>query len=250
MAKKVLSDVELRSRWAYSDSSTIEVEEGTVLTPAAKDFIREHQINVLYVAPQFQGKTMSRTPISVRSGKPQYVEAQTGHVLTEKPEEMTHLYGNRLVPKTHPRIAFRGQIDSLIAYFLLVQTEVHDPRLVAELEELLEYVRRILAAEVKEEMIGEVRLLGMDSVGIRTASHQVKESIGIDHPIPDHRMGRICVLLNLLRTKVRECELSAIRAFSTEDGNCERMDIVEGLNRLSSCVYILFCRQAAGHYTG
>ena len=125
---------------------------------------------------------------------------------------------------------------------------IYEPVDPEDLEELLDYTRRILAAEVKEEALEELRLLGMDSAGIRYASHRVKESVGIDHPVPDHRMGRTCVLLNLLRTRVRECELSAVRAFQQEDGSCGRKDIVEGLNRLSSCVYILFCRQAAVHY--
>ena len=41
--------------------------------------------------------------------------------MEEKPEEMTHLRGNRLVPKTHPRIRFRGQLDSLMAQVLELQ---------------------------------------------------------------------------------------------------------------------------------
>ena len=59
-------------------------------------------------------------------------------------------------------------------------------------------------------------------------------------------MGKICVALNALRTQVRETELCAVNAFSKNPD--EHLDIVEGLNRLSSCVYILFCRVAAGHY--
>ena len=120
--------------------------------------------------------------------------------------------------------------------------------LVEELEELLGYVRRILGAEVKEVPLEEIRLLGLDSAGLRYTSHHVKEEIGIDHPVPNCGMGRICVLLNRLRTQVRACELSAVTAFMREDGTCGRKDIVEALNRLSSCVYILFCRKAAGYY--
>jgi ethanolamine utilization cobalamin adenosyltransferase len=73
--------------------------------------------------------------------------------------------------------------------------------------------------------------------------------LGIDHPIPHYRMGRLCVALNRLRTQVREAELYAAAAFTEPDGACAREDIVEALNRLSSCVYILFCRKLAGFYT-
>lgn len=246
MTKKVLSDVELRARWVCG--TVYEVEEGTILTPAAKDFVREHHIEIFYRPPRPVGQSMTRTPIPVKNGKAVYVDYQTGQELTEKPEEMTHLCGNQLVSKHHPRIAFRGELDSLMAEFLLAQTETDVPQLAQDLTELLDYTRRILAAEVKEETLPELRLLGMDSDGIRRASHSVKESVGIDHPVPDWRMGRMSMLLNRLRTKVRECELSAVTAFLQEDGSCGRKDIVEALNRLSSCVYLLFCRQVAGYY--
>ena len=42
----------------------------------------------------------------------------TSHVSQEKPEHMTHLRGAELVPKTHPMIAFRGQLDTFEACVL------------------------------------------------------------------------------------------------------------------------------------
>jgi len=62
-------------------------------------------------------------------------------------------------------------------------------------------------------------------------------------------MGAVCVALNLLRTRVRETELAAARAFETESG-FSRRDLIQGLNRLSSCVYILLCRRLSGYYNG
>ena len=92
-----------------------------------------------------------------------------------------------------------------------------------------------------------MNLLGMDSAQIRRVSHNVKEHIGINHPIPTYKMGKLCAGLNELRTQVRETELYAVNAFESESPDA-RNDIIEGLNRLSSCVYILFCRLAAGYY--
>ena len=60
-------------------------------------------------------------------------------------------------------------------------------------------------------------------------------------------MGEVCVALNNVRTFIREAELLAVTAF-TQDGKVTRPDIVEALNRLSSCVYIMFCKKVAGQY--
>ena len=53
-------------------------------------------------------------------------------------------------------------------------------------------------------------------------------------------MGETALELNCLRTQVREAELAAAAAFG--EG---REDILRCLNRLSSAVYILFCRLVA-----
>ena len=89
----------------------------------------------------------------------------------------------------------------------------------------------------------------MDSAGLRYESHHIKEIYGIPHPMPEYRMGRICIGLNELRTFVRETELAAARAFQSGD-TCTRPDIVEAMNRLSSVIYILFCRQLTGRWPG
>ena len=247
---KILTDIELRAHWYRTQEKCYTVEQGAYVTPAARDFIKEHQIQLHFAAPASGGKTMTVTPIPVQSGKAKYVDYATGEPLTEKPENMTHIRGNLLVSKQHPRIAFRGKLDSLMAKVMNVQLtaqEMGAPKVAEELDELLAYLRAMLAAEVKDESLQPIRLLGMDSEEIRKCSHYVKEHIGIDHPIPSYRMGRLCVMLNDLRTQVRETELCAVNAFAPEGADAHQ-DIIEGLNRLSSCVYILFCRAAAGHY--
>ena len=73
--------------------------EGSRLTPAARDWLRQEGVTVVPHAET--PPTAYRTP--------------DGASFAEKPEHMTHLRGNILVPKTHPRIAFRGGIDTLEA---------------------------------------------------------------------------------------------------------------------------------------
>ena len=243
---KLLTDVELRVRWTRSKTERITIDEGTVITPAARDFIREQGLEV--VVAQGGGDTMTYTPIPTRGGKAVYVNAATGQEQTEKGEMMTHLRGNVLVPKTDPQIAFRGKLDSLQALIIKTQLESenegrHD--VTRDLGELLDFVRMIVSAEVRDEPLKEIKLLGMDSARVRRDSQNVKEAFGIEHPVPSYRMGGLCVCLNQLRTQVREAELSAARAFTNDHGCCSRVDVVEALNRLSSCVYIIMCRVLA-----
>lgn len=249
MKKKLLTDVELRARWSQERLDTYCVDADVILTPAAADFIREQGIT-LCRNEQRTSETMTRTAIPMENGKPVYRDLATGRETVCKGEGMTHLRGNLLVPKTHPQIAFRGQLDTLMAMIMQVQIvaqEQGQKQMIADLEELLEFSHEILAAEVKDEPLKEVKMLGMDSEEIRYNSQQVKKVFGIDHPIPNYKMGKLCVELNRLRTQIRETELSAAQAFYC-GGSYSRPDIIEALNRMSSCVYILMCRKLSGFY--
>ena len=280
---EILTDIALRAHWFRSHEKAYHVSKDTMLTPAARDFIREHGITLIYEDSALEGQPeveVSSVPESVKAvnqlpdaaesvgepykampmaavpqgadHKPQYVNGETGEVLSVKPENMTHLHGNVLVPKTHPQIAFRGMLDSLEAKIMSLQVVASENglhRLTDALDEVLAYVRQILSAEVLDKELGEIHLLGLDSAGLRYESHHIKEIYGIPHPMPEYRMGRICIGLNELRTFVRETELAAARAFQSGD-TCTRPDIVEAMNRLSSVIYILFCRQLTGRWPG
>jgi ethanolamine utilization cobalamin adenosyltransferase len=254
MKKYLLTDVELRARWSRDRSSTYYVEEGAILTPSAKDFLKEHNIQLCYTmgseTTESAVSSMTMTPIPTKEGKARYRNAATGQELDQKPEEMTHLRGNLLVPKIHPQIEFRGRLDSLMARILEVQIlaeECEEPKVLSDLDEILEYAHQILAAEVKDEPLPAMNIMDMDSQQIRYNSHHVKKVFGISHPIPNYRMGKLCVALNSLRTQVREVELAAAKAFC-QGGTFTRVDIIEGLNRMSSCVYIILCRKLSGYY--
>lgn len=266
MGRDVLTDVSLRARWKRGEEGVLRLKKGTIITPAAADFIRENKIEIIYCDgaddmpfgersfANTEG-TMTRVKMPVEGGKAKYIIAATGETVYEKPESMTHLRGNILVEKNHKRIIFRGGIDSLMAKIISLQCLCHEQgqtALVEDLSSVLICVRSILGSEVKDEPMGEVEILGMDAARLRYVSHNVKEVIGIDHPIPDYSMGRIPCGLNELRTFVREVELMAIEAFKGE-GALESPagdDIIKTLNRLSSCIYIIFCKcvSAGGSY--
>ena len=253
MKRKILTDVELRAHWSQTRCASYRVAPGTILTPAAWDFLREQNIALIEEATAAAATgVMTMTPVPMRGGRPLYKVAATGEETSDKPEDMTHLNGNVLVPKTHPRIVFRGKLDSLQAKILELQLaacESGSQEMTDDLGELLEYTKALLGAEVKETPLEDMRLLGMTSPQLRYTSHHVKEIFGIDHPVPHIGMGRLCIELNLLRTQVREVELVAAQTFAAPDA-APRPDLIEALNRLSSCVYIIFCRKLSGYYGG
>ncbi|WDU82155.1 hypothetical protein [Caloramator sp. Dgby_cultured_2] len=90
---------------------------------------------------------------------------------------MTHLYGNRLVLKDHPRIILRGKLDTLQAKILEVQVAASKnkmEKLVEDLDEILKFVRSILRAEVLEEKLEDMKLLGLDEEQLREMSQNPK----------------------------------------------------------------------------
>ncbi|MDD2955747.1 MAG: hypothetical protein PHD67_05460 [Oscillospiraceae bacterium] len=244
---KILTEANLRAALLPKGTASYTVTPDTFVTPLAREFLRERGIELVFSAPSSPG-VMTRTPLPDQGGRT-YVDAVTGEGYREKPEGMTHLRGNLLVPKTHPRILFRGRLDSLEADILKVQVlalEKGIPALCGDLQEVLDYVRQILAAEVKEQPLADIPLFGLSQAQLRQVSHHVKEHFGIDHPIPDCSMGEPAVSLNLLRARAREVELCAAAAFSAPGQG--REDLIQHLNRLSSGVYILFCRVISGWY--
>ena len=243
----ILTENDLRSHPPAPGARQYQVEEGTFVTESARSWLEKRDIQLVILPKGRMCGGMSRTPLPDR-GSRTYLDAATGLPLgREKPEEMTHLRGNLLVKKSSPRIAFRGKLDSLEAAILEAQALAHRqnaPAVRDGLGEVLEQVRLVLGAEVKDQPLEEVPILGMDQARLRQVSHNVKGAFGIDHPIPSWEMGELALRLNTLRTQVRETELAAAVAFEAPV-ETPRPDIIRALNRLSSAVYILFCKLLA-----
>lgn len=237
---KVLTEANLRNAMPQGRTQ-VEVGGDVFVTASARRYAAEHNIDLVV---RDDVKVMSRTPVDLSVEEP-YLDAVTGQRYAEKPENMTHIRANVLVPKSHPRIAFRGQIDLLQSEVIALQAEcgvMKRSRLVEELEELLQVLRAILAADVKDEPLPALRLWGKDSATLRYESHHVEESVGLRHPQPEHRHGVVFAKLNRLRALIRVAELAAVAAFGEERG-----DIQETLNRLSSAVYLLAVKEVKAH---
>ena len=204
------------------------------LTPKARDWLERGGV---------EGVAGERRP-------PRHYQTLDGEVLLEKPEHMTHLRENILVFKDHPRIEFRGRIDSLEAEILLAQQASADyPVLRDELEDILGFVRSLIRADVLGEPVGAFQLLGLDAAQLRERSHYPEKYYGQGHFMPSWRDPAALLAVNRVRTAVRETERAAYRAFRAENGAAARDDIILALNRLSSLCWIIEIKLKAGKYS-
>lgn len=201
------------------------LEKGANLTSEARDFLTREKIEIL---PADQAR-------------PAQYRTLDGGFFREKPEDMTHLRGDILVKKDHPRILFRGAIDSLEAELLYAQGETG----IVALEDGLHCARELIAADVLEKPVAEVNPGGLDEAEIRRRSHVPQEYYGIPHFMPRASDGKNILLLNKCRCAARAAELSAVQAFRDAEGNCARPDIIRALNRLSSYLYLLMLEEKA-----
>ncbi len=200
--------------------------QGDHLTQEAKDWLNRERISIL----------------SGQQAKLESYRLLTGGTVTQKPEHMTHLHSDVLVPKTHPRIRFRGAVDTLEAELLLCFLQGSWQ---TELRELLDYTRKLLRWEVLEEPVEELCLLGMGEQTLREHSHFPQRYYGIPHFSPQPEDGAVLLQLNRARCAARTAELMGVEAFSDADGIPTRPELLKALNRLSSALYILMLRQKA-----
>lgn len=268
----VLTENELRRFFRsqnFKDGPMIyEAPEGAILTPSAKSFLAENHIQLRYESasqklenqPVAAGAVKGQGPtvkeqitqgIEVSQSANTRYETIFGGFLDTKPEHMTHLYGNMLVFKDHPRIVLRGKVDSLESQIMEAQIccfKENRNQLVEDLEEILSFVRQIMRNEVLNKPMGDFQILGMTPGDLRERSHYPQKYFGMNHFQPSYEMGEVVVVINSLRTRARETELAAYQTFKKLHGGVEREDLIQALNRLSSLFWIIMFRIRTGYY--
>ena len=202
------------------------------LTGAARDWLNREKIEI---RPS-------------REARPERYRLIGGGYAEEKPEHMTHLDAQVLVPKTHPRIRFRGKLDTLEAELILCQLE--SPQTARPLEEVLALARKIIRCDVLEEPLEAGMLCGLTQQEQQERSHFPQTYYGQSHFMPSAADGAVIARLNRARCAAREAELAAAEAFSDREGNPTRTDILRAMNRMSSMLYILMIQQKARQSTG
>ena len=191
--------------------------KGDQLTSDARDYLTAQRIAIL--------------PAS--EARPERYRLLCGGYMEAKPETMTPLNGDVLVPKTHPRIILRGAVDTLEAELLLCAAEATGG-IRAQLEEALTFARTLLRHEVLDEPVKDVLLGGMDAAALRTRSHRPQDFYGKPHFMPAPGDPKLLLLVNRARCAARAAELQAVAAFP--EG---REDLIMGFNRLSSFLYLV-----------
>lgn len=191
--------------------------KGDQLTSEARDFLTRERIEIL--------------PAS--EAKPQRYRLLNGGYIEEKPEHMTHLNGDTLVEKTHPRIVLRGAVDTLEAELLLCCANATG-EIRKQLEDALQYTRTLLRNEVLDERVSAVTLGGLDEKALRERSHRPQEFYGQPHFMPDPTDKPLLLQVNRARCFARSAELQAVAAFPTG-----REDLLRAVNRLSSFLYLI-----------
>ena len=126
---------------------------GDQLTSGARDYLSAQRIEIL----------------PAREARKDRYAALSGGYFEEKPEHMTHLNGDYLVPKTHPRILFRGKMDSFQGEILLCLKFCPQSR--QELAEILEFSHGLLRDEVLENPVAQKTLCGLTPEELRRISH-------------------------------------------------------------------------------
>ncbi len=197
--------------------------KGDQLTSDARDFLTRERIAIL--------------PAS--EAKPQRYRLLSGGYMEEKPEHMTHLNGDVLVEKTHPRIVLRGAVDSLEAELLLCCAQATG-EIRKQLDQALQFSRNLLRCEVLDEPVKETVLGGMDENALRSRSHRPQDFYGQPHFMPSADDSLLLLQVNRARCAARNAELQAVAAFFDS-----REDLLRGFNRLSSFLYLIMIQLKA-----
>lgn len=257
----VITESLLRTKWKKEKFSVYHAGKKDVITPSAKEFLKEKGVALAlseHTTPTDQGVSLHKVPHPVHEKEAtslekedphRYKDYYTGAYYAQKPESMTQLRANLLVYKDDPMIVFRGRIDSLEAEFLrgmLLMSCEKDQSLAKGLKDVYLHLRKIMRAEVLGEPIKSFQVLGKDYEDIRKITHKPSDYFRGGHLVLTGEESPAVIHLNVLRTSVREVEIIAVKAFKKE-GEIERNDIVESLNRLSNAVYYLMLK---AHYEG
>lgn len=250
-----ITETQLRERFSLGHGTEIHLEVGSRLTPSAEGLLADRKISIKYLDEEgrvFLKSTEKSAADDLKKVNP--LTSQDGwslgscmlcnQTLESKPETLTHIDFHNLVSKNDPRLRFRGKLDSVIAQAVLIQTQMQQEgfshnQLLRFLSDVRSALGNVLKAEATGSEMVNISLGEMDEKAIHAISHNPLKYLGHDHLLPEVSQGVNVARLNVLRAQIREAELEAADIYITRDFKVTRPDIMAGLNRLSSAVYVL-----------
>ena len=143
-----LTEQDLMARCGLGQGVELHLSPEERLTPSAQELVNNRKIRILIVSGDGR--------VAREDGKAVHPLAteERPFAKVEKTEAQTHLNGTEMVTKEHPRIWFRGKVDSAIAAAILVQTQLQ-PVLAPELQGLLADLRSWLGWAMRCEVLDE-----------------------------------------------------------------------------------------------
>lgn len=267
---KVITEAILRTELRTTRPDVYYIPEGKLLSPAAREYLNQLRVEIDFEKNKEKRlkaeaeaeeklnpkKEAENSDANAEAAKIQsnvkYVDYETGASYFEKPEHMTQIFGNKLVEKSHPRIAFRGKLDDSQSEIVLAEayicSEGKNDKVIKDLENILGRMREIVKCEVLDLPMEESTIIGLTHEELRAQSHDPVKYFGVEYmKLPDYHFGIVYSWLNKIRSSIREAEVLATSAFH-EGRTYIRGDILEELNRLSSAMHIMMCRYLSGGY--
>lgn len=243
---KVITEAIIRDELKNSKPEIYYIEEGKLLSPAAREYLQQIRVKIEKGNPPPVYEKPSPTLSKNTEAMAKYVDFANGAFYLEKPEHMTHIFENKLVCKDHPRIEFRGKLDSLQAFVISAQVIISEmgnkEAILSDLDDILLILREIMRSDVLNQPFTIEKIIGLDHKQLREHSHNPEKYYNVKQMLlPSYKFGKSYALLNEIRTKIRECEVCATKAFK-EGNSYTREDILEEFNRLSSALHIMMCK--------
>lgn len=240
---RYLTEQDLMARCGLGHGVELHLSPEERLTPSAQELVNSRGIRILIVSGDGR--------VARDDGKAVHPLATVDRPFAkaEKTEAQTHLNGTDMVTKAHPRIWFRGKVDSAIAAAVLVQTQLRpvlEPELQGLLADLRSWLGWAMRCEVLGEAVPELSMGPFPQEALRRLACRPGD-LGLEPLWPDAAEGPILAQLNWLRAIVRETEVAAAFAFRKPDGSLERADILHLLDSLSSAVYVFMLLVKAGN---
>ncbi|HID3876851.1 TPA: ethanolamine utilization cob(I)yrinic acid a,c-diamide adenosyltransferase EutT [Klebsiella pneumoniae] len=240
-----ITEAWLRANHTLSEGGEIHLPADARLTPSARELLESRHLRVKFLDRQgrlfVEDDEQTPQPVHVLTSSdhpPQACCELCHQPVGKKPDTLTHLTADTLVAKNDPRLAFRAVLDSTIALTVWLQIELAEPWQ-PWLTDIRSRLGNIMRADALEEPLAAQSIAGFSEAQLHRLSHQPLRYLGHDHLVPEARHGRDVALLNLLRGKVREAEVTAAQVFITPQFAVRRADIMQALNCLSSAVYVM-----------
>lgn len=254
----IVTEAALREQLRHPrHGAPVHVPAGAVLSPSARDFVAQWDLELREDGPAPAAATFDRptwdTPSAFTFDADAAPRCTTcGSEVADKPDHLTQIDACHLGPKTHPRIVLRGKLDTLQAAVLLAGRAAHDAAATAtadHLDQVAAYVRELLAAEYQGRPAAPPSLAGLDDHALHAATHDPRGSLGVDHLTPASTDPAVLLWCNWARALAREAELAALVAHP-DPHDPVATALVHGCNRLSSVLYWVALAHAAADREG